>query len=263
MKQLYKTLLFLCLPFFLASCEEGVFEPQPASECLEIMQEDNAGNALEKVYEDQKIIRHRYLKDQSLQYYYTFIYGDGGRISEIQYFNAQDSPYAPSEFITYDDEGRWSKSTITNSNGDIITYSIEYDSQGQLQKITSSTNKAGIETQNYTVTYTWVGGNNVSRTYESAFQRQEIQYEFDLDQENKRRKEQMKLSFLSLAVAHNKNMFKHIRSVNTSGSTTTTTESAYDYEYDEEGYPQTLTRTTTVNSDAPSTSITNFTYDCD
>jgi hypothetical protein len=262
MKQLYQVLLLLFLPLFLASCEEGVFEPQPA-ECLEVRQEDDAGNAWEKVYDGQEISQQRYLKDQSLQYYYSFVYGDDGRVSEIQYLDAQGAPYAPSEFITYDEEGRWSKSTVTYPNDDITTYSIEYDTQGQLQKITSSTDKSGTVTQNYTATYTWMNGNNVSRTYASASQQQEIQYEFDLDQENKRRKEQKKVAFLSLAVAYNQNMIKRVRTVTTSGSTKTITESAYDYEYNEEGYPSSLTRTTTVNSDAPSTSTTSFMYDCD
>ena len=262
MKQLYQPLLFLCLLVAITSCEEGVFEPQP-TDCLETMQGDNAGNAWEKVYDGQKIIQQRYLEYQSLQYYYSFIYGDGERISEVRYLDAQDAPYAPSELITYDEEGRWGKTTATHPNGDISTYAIEYDNQGQLQKITSSTNKAGTVIQNYTATYTWVNGNNVSRTYESDSQRQEIQYEFDLNQENKRRKEQKKLALLSLAVAYNQNMFTRVKTVSTSGSTTTTTESAYDYEYNEEGYPSSLTRTTTVNSDAPSTSITTFMYDCE
>ena len=262
MKKLYRSLLFLCLPLALASCEEGVFEPQSAN-CLETKQEDNEGNAWEKVYDGQEISQQRYLKGQLLQYYYSYVYGDDGRVSEIQYLDAKDAPYAPSEFITYDEEGRWSKSTVTYPNGDVSIYSAEYDSQGQLQKITSSTNKSGTVTQNYTATYTWLNGNNVSRTYESASQRQETQYEFDLDQENKRRKEQKKVAFLSLAVAYNQNMFKRVKTVSTSGSTTTTTESVYDYEYNEEGYPSAVTRTTTVNSDASTTSTTTFLYDCD
>jgi hypothetical protein len=262
MKQLYKSLLLLLVPLILASCEEGVFEPQPV-DCLEVKQEDDAGNAWEKVYDGQEIIQQRYLKDQSLQYYYSFIYGDDRRISEIQYLDTEGAPYSPSEFIAYDEEGRWSKSTVTYPNGDITTYSAEYDAQGQLRKITSSTDKSGTVTQNYTATYTWVDGNNVSRTYESASQRQEAQYEFNLDQENKRRKEQKKIAFLSLAVAYNQNMITRVRTVTTSGSTETRTESTYNYAYNEEGYPSSLTRTTTVNSDASSTSITSFLYDCD
>lgn len=267
-EQLLRIFVFFCLSSLLASCEKGIFDPQPSSQlnsnCLETRQYDDAGQTIERVYDGRKVTKYQYLQYDTLRYYYDFTYDGNGRITKSQYVNALNptAEYLP-EMITYNDKGKWAKSTFTYPNGDITTQSVEYDNQDQIQKITSSTNKSDTTTVNFTATYTWVDGNNISRTYESPAQKTVVQYEFDLDQENKRRKEQEKLSFFSLAVAYNKNMYRRSTTTNTTGFTTTETVNEYNYELDEKGYPYRVTRITTGNNySSPSSNTTYFEYDC-
>jgi len=264
MKHFYNILLLFCVLFLATSCEKGLFDPEPRSSCLEIRQVEENGSAIEKTYDGNRITRYQFYSDQTPLNYYEFVYGEDGHINEIKYLDATGNPNAPSEFITYDDAGNWVKSTVTHSNGDVTTYAATYDSEGQVQEITSSTNKAGTVVENYKATYTWENGNNIRRTYATPTQQTEVQYEFDLDRENKRRRQQRKISFLSLAVAHNKNMFRRITTTSaTTGAATTVAVSNYTYEYDEYGYPTSAIRSTAVNAEAPVSYSVSYQYDCD
>ncbi|GHA65489.1 hypothetical protein [Pontibacter akesuensis] len=263
MKKRLQFLLFFCLPLLLASCEKGIFDPEPNAKCLELSQQDDAGWVIERVYDGRKVTEIRYFQNEELRYYYEFTYGSDGRVVKSQYVDTRNNTAYTPEIITYNEQGKWARSTFNNANGTVTEISVEYDSQSQIQKITSATTKDGTTTVNYTAIYTWENGNNVRRTYTSPTQQQVVQYAFDLDQHNKRRKEQEKYAFMSLAVAHNENMLRHVSSTTTTGATTVQSETEYSYTYNDEGYPTTLTRYITSGANPAYTATTYFSYDCD
>jgi hypothetical protein len=265
MKQLFRNILFLFLLFFLASCEEGVFgslqEPGQQN-CLEINQENSNGLAIERVYKNRRITEYRNYDRGNLQSYYAFTYGSGGRITESVFFNVVKNTQSPPDVITYNDQGKWVESSMTFPNGDVNSYFADYDSQNQIKTFTYTITKSGVSTTQFTVTYTWEGGNNIRRSYSSPTQQSVTQYVFDMERENKRRKEQEKISFLSSTVIYNKNMYA--RAVTTTTTATTTTEriTEYDFQYNEYGYPISAMVTNTTGSGAPTLTTTYFDYTC-
>ncbi|GAB3525947.1 hypothetical protein GCM10027443_00620 [Pontibacter brevis] len=248
---------------FLASCEDGVFEPQSFSNCREISQWNDRGLRIDRIYDGKKVTKIEYYNNEVLQYYYEFTYDNNGRIVESQYVNVVNNTQSIPEIISYNDKGKWAQSTFTYPNGDITTQSVEYDNQDQIKKLTSAINRSGTSTENYTVTYAWEGGNNIGYTYTSPTSQTVVEYEFNLEQANKRRKEQEKLSFFSISVPYSRNMLQRAVSTTTSGGTTTRTVNEYNYELDENGYPYTVTRTVTGSaSTSPSSITTYFDFDC-
>ena len=262
MKHLLRPLILLCLPVLLSACENGMLGPQEVS-CLETRQTSSDGSSSEKVYNDNKITELRYLWEGNIWDYYTFKYGSDGRISESQYFNVHDNTKQVPDKITYNASDKWVKIRATNTTEDIFSYEAEYDNQNQIRKYTSSTERDGTVTVNYTVTYEWEGGNNTRRLFSSPTQQIVTKYDFDLNRENKRRKEQEKIAFLSSYVRHNKNMYQRWISTNTTDSTTTETVSEYTFQYNEQGYPTQLTYTNITDSGTPTVTETDFYYDCD
>ncbi|MHA6248490.1 hypothetical protein ACXYMU_11175 [Pontibacter sp. CAU 1760] len=262
MRQLSRVILLLCLPLLFFSCEDGLLETQ-TSKCLETSQWDDQGWRIERTYDGRKITKLEYFYNDELQYYYEYTYGSGSRIVQSQYYNAKNNTVGTPEVITYNDKGKWAKSTFTSTNGRVTTQSVEYDDQDRIQKITSVTDNSGTITNNFTITYTWAGGNNTGYTYTTATSETVAKYEFNLDQENKRRKEQEKTSFMSLAIPYNQNMLKRSEATTTTGATTTKRVIEYNYELDEKGYPYRLTRTISGTSYAsPITDVTEFEFDC-
>lgn len=260
-----------CLSLLLFSCEKGIFDdPQPgsdsSSDCLEVRQYDDEV-ASERIYKGSRIVKLEVSRNDTLRYYYDFTYDSNGRIIQSQYVNAlnTNANYIP-EVITYDDEGKWIESAFIYSSGDVVTRSVEYDNQGQMHKIITSTNKSGSTTTNSTATYTWEDGNIAKVSYTSPALQQVIEYEYDLELENKRQKAQEKLAFFyynSLELAHNKNMLKRKEITSTQQGTTTKTISEYNYALDEQGYPSSLERSTTYTGYAsPFYDTTYFDFEC-
>lgn len=259
----FRIFILFSLPLVFTSCEKGLFDPQPLSTCLETRQYDEFERAIERKYDGKKITRYQVLKNNELQYYYDFTYDNNGRIIKSQHVNALNGNESTPQMITYNDAGKWIKSTYTFPNGDVSTRSVDYNAQGQIQQTTSSTTKSGTTTVNYTVDYTWEGGNNTSLTFTTPQQKLILQYEFDLDQENKRQKEQEKLAFLPFEVLHNKNVLTKRSTTNTTGTATTQTVSEYSYEFDEKGYPYRVTSVTTGTAyTTPSIDVTYFEFVC-
>ncbi|CAN5920992.1 hypothetical protein BH24BAC1_BH24BAC1_20400 [soil metagenome] len=262
MKKLLRNLLAFCLPLVLSSCEEGLFGPRRTN-CLETEQVTNAGLLIQRIYERNRITEIQNVnRNGELQSFQEFTYDNDGRIVQSQNYNAQRNPTSLPLFITYNEKGKWAKTTSTNSAGVIFTSAASYNNQDQIIKYTSTTDRAGTITENYTIDYVWENGNNTLYTYVSPTQRAVVQYEFDLNQANMRRKDQEKTAFLSPSVAFNRNMLKRVTNTTTTGTTTATTVSDYTYEYNEQGYPVRLTRTANTNSGTPSTFVTDFSYDC-
>ncbi|MFT2008086.1 hypothetical protein ACMA1I_05375 [Pontibacter sp. 13R65] len=264
MKQNLQFFLLFGLLFTLAACEEGVLGPRQPF-CQEERQENSNGSSFDRFYNNDRITDLYASANGNLLYYHQFTYDDKGRVIENNYHDMQNNTVSPPEIIAYDEKGNWVKSTVTYSNGNEVFYTIEYDAQNQMKKLTSSSKRAGAVSVNFTIDYDWEGGNNVKRTYISSVMRQEITYEFDLSRQNKRRKEQEKLAFLSLAVAHNRNMYRKYTTISTdiaSGAVTSTVQN-FEYEYNSQGYPIQLTRTTTTNSASPVTTTTLFHYSCE
>lgn len=263
MKIRLHNLLLFCIPLLLMACEEGLFGEPVAKPCLETRREDDTGLTVERVYNGNRIAEIRYYQNEEIRSYYAFSYGSNGRISESQYFNVAQNTEQPLQYISYNDKGKWIKTTIPYSNGDETTISIEYDNQNQIQELTSSTNRSGVDSVNYTYTYTWEAGNNTVRAYNSPTLSVVTQYEFDQNRENKRRKEQEKLAFLSTGMIHNKNMYRQSTFTVTTDSTTTETVNLYNFQYNEEGYPTHLTLTRTTDSGTPTIEESQYFYNCD
>lgn len=267
MKHIIRLLISLCLPILFTACEEGVFGPRQVS-CLEYRQTTRSGSnetVTEREYEDGKLTQFRQSTNGTTHSYFIFTYDNEGRISESQRTNPTNNAPLSVLRITYNARGKWIKVTIPNTDGSFSILEAEYNSQDQIQKFTSSTDRSGVKTINYTITYEWEGGNNTTYTFVSSSTRQVIQYEFDLARENKLRKEQEKLAFLFNAVAHNRNMSRRSTSTVTTLATgvTTQTISNNSYEYNEDGYPERLTRTNTTGTAAPVVTTTEFEYSCD
>lgn len=265
MKHFLRLLLFLCLPLLLAACEEGAFGPRQLS-CLETRQTSDTGSSIDKVYNnDKRITELHNVQNGEVRSYYLFTYGSDGRISESKFFDAVNSTELEPERITYNASGKWLKTTRTTAAGNTAIFEAEYNSQGQIQKLTSRTERAGAVTENYTINYEWMGGNNTVYTLVSPTIRRVIRYEFDMELENKRRQEQEKLAFFYASVGFNKNMYKRVTTTSTDLATNNTTETRTDYSYqlNENGYPVELTRTITTGTGTPSTATTYFEYSCD
>lgn len=262
MKHLLQILLLFCFPLLLMACEEGLFGEPVATPCLETRREDNTGLTVERIYNGNRIAEIRYYQDLVLSSYYAFSYGNDGRLSKSQYFNVAQNTESPPQQISYNDLGKWIKSTIPQSNGNVTTITIEYDNQNQIQELTSSTNRSGVDSVNYTYTYTWEAGNNTVRAYNSPTLNLVTHYEFDQNRENMRKKEQEKLAFLSTGFIHNKNMYRQSTFTVTTDSTTNETVSLYNFQYNEEGYPIQLTLTRTTNYGTPTVEESLFFYDC-
>lgn len=268
MKFCYRILLFLFVPVLLSACEEGVFGPRQIS-CLEYRRTSRSNsstseNTTEREYEGNRLVQTINSANGTPLSRYTFTYGSDGRISEIQLFSGQNStPQVPYK-VSYNEKGKWVSFRSTNTTGNIAIFEAEYNSQNQIQKYTSSTDRAGVKTVNYTITYEWEGGNNTVVTFVSPTFRQVIRNEFDLSQENKSRKEQEKTAFLSNSVAHNRNMLRRSTSSVTTLTTgvTTQTVSDYSFEYNEAGYPERHTRTTTTGTATPTVVTTTYEYSC-
>ncbi|TXK50274.1 hypothetical protein FVR03_05120 [Pontibacter qinzhouensis] len=264
MKQNLHFFLLFGLLMLLTACEEGVLGPRQTV-CLEVRQENNSGSTIDRQYNNQQLSEIYVLQNGNIQYYNQFFYNDKGQVIENQYYNLQNSNESPPEIISYNEKGNWIKSSSTYANGDEIYYIIEYNAQNQMKKLTSSSRRSGAVTLNFTIEYEWEGSNNVKRTYVSSAMRQVIVYEFDLNRQNKRRKEQEKIAFMSLTVAHNRNMYRRQTTTTTDIASGRVTETVSDflYEYNSQGYPLQLTRTSTTNAAAPVTNTTSFYYDCE
>ncbi|MFD3002905.1 hypothetical protein ACFS7Z_21240 [Pontibacter toksunensis] len=271
-KQSFLFFVLFFLSFLLTSCEKGIFDaPQPDSEssanCLETRQYDYEGAAIERIYKGNRITKLEFSRNDTLRNYYDFTYDSNGRIALSQYVNALNvnAKYL-SEVITYNDEGKWSESTFTYSNGDVVTRSVEYDNQGQIHKIINSSNKSGSTTVNSTTTYTWEEGNITKVSYTSPTSQREIEYEYDLELENKRQKAQEKLAFYyynSIELPHSKNMLRQRSYSSTQQGTTTKSSSEYQYELDAQGYPVRIERSTTYPGyPYPFDDTTFFEYEC-
>lgn len=266
MKNLRQRLLLFCLPLLLMACEEGLFglPLEGQSDCLEITQESNNGLTIERIYENRRITELRFMHYGELVNYFAFSYGEDGRINESQLIIVENNTEIPQppQRIFYHDNGKWSEVSTTYPNGNVTTNTAVYDNQGQIQKITSSTNKAGVISVNYTVTFTWEAGNNTVRTFTSPTNQVVSHYEFDPGQENRRQEEQEKLAFLTTGVEYNKNMYSQSVTTATTDTSYSETVSLYSYQFNEDGYPSHLTRNNTSDSGASTITETDFLYYC-
>jgi hypothetical protein len=275
---MYKSyLLALSFTFLLVSCKkegDGV-APQPVTPPIITpvtctLERTNADNGIYTVYEYdaakriKAVKRHLplYSNSPARDFTFTFYRDSNNRIVEITGGDDSTPQIQQKQTYEYDDQGRWTKNTVTNVPADSYSTVVvpEYDAQGLIIKATE-TRKSGSTTYVKERTYEYRDGNVIRTQTKDQDLIRTCQYEYYLDQENKLSEYERQTYYTFGIGSPPKNMIKSYR-ITTNSPNHGIEEGFYTYEFTAQGYVHQQTfKSTASGSTLGNSTFTNI-YKC-